>query len=315
MPVTEQSTFIDSLMSQIMDGANIPKYQVERAVSPILGVFIEPLMSAALNADVVMLAPEFPIRKEGSGDRDGISQRTTPNTSTNIDWLMFNKTHNELVLLELKTTDTTFSLDQVAIYARLKKDIEEHSAAFLLDDLESIRRSSSERGKYDHVQNKLLTALGDAASVFGHCRSAKIVYLAPEVSKPSEFDLWLTFSKLPEEIATPHPEEWSAVRGCLSTLDNLSRKQRNQQPDTVDRKNFNKKSNINDIKSLCQTHGNGIIIGFSGGLKALRAEDMNTLEQRQYKWDYTSTGTGMKDLKNWISGEDFLSAVMTRSDR
>ena len=39
--MNERTTFIRQLMSHILEGVRIPKLQVERAVGPVLGFFLE----------------------------------------------------------------------------------------------------------------------------------------------------------------------------------------------------------------------------------------------------------------------------------
>lgn len=318
---SQADSFIDALMEQIMEGVRIPKYQVERALSPILGVFIESIMSAWLRADVIMLAPEFPIRKESSGSEVQASDGQSSNTSTNIDWLMFDKTHNALVILELKTTDTTFRQAQLDIYTKLQQAIERLSGAFLLTDLQKIRTASAEHGKYEYVKNKLEQMFaGQAVSVLSQCRSAKVVYLAPSVSKPREFadgDLpdhheWISFSELPENISTAFPEVWSVVRARLLTLDAMTRRQRNSKEGPIERGNFAGKVTIDDIQRLCERQGDEVVVGFDGGLKALLASDSASLRQRWFKWDHVNAAHASKDLRNWIPGSEFLRALRQR---
>lgn len=319
---SQSDSFIDALMEQIMDGVHIPKYQVERALSPILGVFIESIMSAWLKADVIVLAPEFPIRKEGSGSEAQASDDESPNTSTNIDWLMFDKTHNALIILELKTTDTTFRQAQFNIYSKLQQAIERLSGAFLLTGLQRIREASAEHGKYEHVAQKLEQMFGgQALSVLSQCRSAKVVYLAPSVSKPSEFadghlpdhHEWISFSQLPEKISTAFPEVWSVVRVRLMTLDAMTRRHRNHKDGQTERMNFAGKVTFDDIQKLCEHQGDEIVVGFDGGLRALLASDSTLLKQRWFKWDHVNSAHASKDLRNWIRGSEFLRALRQRT--
>ncbi len=83
--------FVTELMKHIMEGVNIPKVQIERVVGPILGMFIkEVLPNINDSGDEVSVYPEFPFKKANN------------NQSTNIDWLMYNKTKNELIFFRVK---------------------------------------------------------------------------------------------------------------------------------------------------------------------------------------------------------------------
>src|SRR4051794_2891225 len=104
------ATFTETLMDQILESAMIPKVQVERAVGPLLSIFLAPVLSATLRADpalsgeLTLLCPEFPLKK------DGVNQ------STNIDWLLLNPARRQLLFVELKTADTSLDAAQSAIY-------------------------------------------------------------------------------------------------------------------------------------------------------------------------------------------------------
>ena len=146
---TPQIQFFADLMQHLMAGTMIPKVQVERSLGPIIGFFLADALSANLQEDIVMLCPEFPIRKEGN------------NQSTNIDWLMFSRTKQDLLLDELKTTDTSFAAWQASIYEDLQNKIAStQSAVFLAEDLEDIADESLERGKYLNVQKMTASGLG-----------------------------------------------------------------------------------------------------------------------------------------------------------
>ena len=153
-----ETEFFEALMAQLMQGSMIPKVQVERSIGPILGFFLAEALSAALDEDLVSLCPEFPIRKMRL-DESGNNQ------STNIDWLMFSRSKNDLLLVELKTTDTSFREEQSDIYRRLQDTIaERNSAAFLIEELQSIASASQETGKY-----KTVTAMLNRPGFLGGC--------------------------------------------------------------------------------------------------------------------------------------------------
>ncbi len=71
----------------------------ERAIGPILGMSITEVLPS--DDRLAMICAEFPLRKRST---------TGPDTyqSTNIDWLLYSNKLDQLVFVELKTTDTTF---------------------------------------------------------------------------------------------------------------------------------------------------------------------------------------------------------------
>jgi hypothetical protein len=73
--------------------------------------------------------------------------------------------------------------------------------------------------------------------------------------------------------------------------------------------NYEAKVNFTTMIELCHKHGDAIIIGFSGGVSEFLSRSNSSLLQRMYKWDWVSSGTGYKDLKNWISGSNLLEII------
>ena len=91
----------------------VPKVQVERAVGPILGLFIPEVFSEQhWGKHLILLGEEFPLRKPPV---DGIPSFQ----STNIDWLLYNMGDGELVFVELKMAETSFDDSQARTYLRV----------------------------------------------------------------------------------------------------------------------------------------------------------------------------------------------------
>ena len=107
-----REVFIEQLMAHITRLTMIPKVQVERAIGPILGLFIAELLSTKWSKRVEMICEEFPLRKV-----NGILTYQ----STNIDWLLYNRSDDQLVFLELKTAYTSFDPVQKDIYLEVVK--------------------------------------------------------------------------------------------------------------------------------------------------------------------------------------------------
>ena len=77
-------------------------------------------------------------------------------------------------------------------------------------------------------------------------------------------------------------------------------------------KNYFDISNFHDIKILCEKKGEQIMVGFSGGKKALINTDTNSLATRKFKWDFVKSSLGKKQKTNWISGDIFLELVRNK---
>lgn len=70
---------------------------------------------------------------------------------------------------------------------------------------------------------------------------------------------------------------------------------------------------LSEIVGVCRTHGSSVMVGFEGGRSALRRATMGYLTGRPwYKWDWCDRPIGVKDMSNWIAGDEFLD-VATKS--
>ena len=157
-------------MTQLVEnGRRTPKVQVERSIGPILGFFLEKAISDLLGREVMTLAPEFPLKK------------AEDNQSTNIDWLMYDKTRNELLLVELKTENTSFRKEQLTTYLRLVTN--EAPWEGIKRDLCRIGKASKSRKKYENTWKEL----GTKTENFPQIESAvlNVIYLAPESTRGS----------------------------------------------------------------------------------------------------------------------------------
>ncbi len=306
-------SFFEQLMNHIMEGVRIPKVQIERVVGPILGMFIDEVVSTTLkeeellSGEYVTLCPEFPLRKTSNED--------DPNHSTNIDWLMYNKTKKELVFFELKTTDTTFKREQLETYRNLQSTIKEKGAYFLISNAETISSKSNENGKYRNIFSKLATSLPNYRTLLEECRTSRIFYLAPEVLRVNiegalgTENRFFSFQDLSPKISSSLNENWQILREKLISLDSDTRNIRNGTAKTVKVRNYKFKVDYKSIITQCEINGDLIRIGFDGGVKALKSSSFSDLQSRKdYKYDDSECKQG-KDLKNWILGTRFLEIV------
>ena len=311
------SAFFADLMASIMGGTMIPKVQIERIVGPILGFFLPQLLSEMWKQTIVMMSPEFPIRKARLDAESGLVQHD--NQSTNIDWLMFNHTTNELLLVELKTTDTTYRAQQSEVYRNVQKAIEQRqSSGFLVEELRAIQQASQESGKYRNVHVLLARALGVAEDQvlprLGQCAAARIVYIAPCISKPADWvedsrNPWLSFSDLPNQLMEhPHGAFWPILRQELVALDTLSRRERNGLSAITDSgRNYEGLLRGRDeLLAHCRLHGSAILVGWMNWRANLPTLTSAQFDARTYKWDWAVNGKGAKLEKNWIAGDVLL---------
>lgn len=224
--------FFENLMAHVMQGAMIPKVQIERSLGPILGFFIEDVITKHAvcagpsgSGNVITLCPEFPIKKQDS------------NQSTNVDWLMYDLQANALIFLELKTTDTTFDEDQAQIYVELRQKIHAQGASFLITDLELISQNSAEKGKYRQIKKWIEALTRQHRIDLAECRKTKIVYLVPDslltrAANKKYFDGQqsvdvVTLGELSKIVPDAYADEWRVLAKHLDYLDQDSLKRRN----------------------------------------------------------------------------------------
>lgn len=162
--------FWGALLNHIIeDGRRTPKVQVERSIGPILGFFLEKAISDLLGREVITLAPEFPLKKAEDYQ------------STNIDWLLYDKTRNELLMVELKTENTSFCVEQLTTYLRLA--INDAPWERMKHDLCRIGKASKSRKKYENTWREL----GEKIENYPKIESAvlNVLYLAPKSTRKS----------------------------------------------------------------------------------------------------------------------------------
>jgi len=205
-----ENLFLSEYFERLVNYNKIPKLQIERAISPFLGIFIEELITnflkdnPKLSGKVEMILPEFPLKKEN-------------NQSTNIDWLLINREKGVLLFVELKTAASSYKPEQLDTYQAIQKNIWNKTAGFLYEDIIQIRNNSNEPNKYNYV----LDELKPFTEYLNTIRDVVVIYIVPTKTKNqlSQAEV-LTFSELPKELPTKYPVEWIQVRDFLISIDN-----------------------------------------------------------------------------------------------
>ncbi|MBV5328998.1 MAG: hypothetical protein JZU65_15450 [Chlorobium sp.] len=156
---------INKLLERIIEYNDLPKFQVERAISPILSFYIGRILSKN-NEELELVSPEYPLKNDN-------------NQSTNIDYLIINKTKNCILLVELKTNfraSTKSVLEHQSKYEEIIEKIYKNTAAFLVEDIEKIYSGTNEKEKYHYLKEQ-------AKRVNKDIRHGEIVYLVPKTIK------------------------------------------------------------------------------------------------------------------------------------
>lgn len=311
--VNTGEAFWKALLEHIVEkGRRTPKSQVERAIGPILGFFLDKAISDLLNSEVITLAAEFPLKKKGS------------NLSTNVDWLMYDTKNNELLLVELKTDLESFRGDQFARYL----EFIDSDAPWkeLMDGFNEILLASKS-WKYACVKTELLAKTESSqneSSLKIEDATAKLVYLVPDACVKNS-----KFAKLELEHRDKvmlFPFEALRMRNdgtdgvdfapyqemlyqALHRLDVACEESlKGPRGSSVYQENLS----LKDVLVKCgETNADHpIIVGFMGGEGKLKQESLTHLEQRSFKWDWGGDkGASGKDRRNWVRADVFIDIV------
>jgi len=307
------NSFLVALLENICESRKIPKVQVERAISPFLDIFIEDALRLVFKNDknysgkIFKICPEFPLMKI-----DETKQ------STNIDWLMVNSDRNEILFVELKTSDSSVSgsfkrskpkeMPQFDKYQEKSNRIHLEGGGLLIDELFEIAKASKQPKKYAFI----IEMISKYEAMIRSCNSAKIIYIVPKTSKSialSYVEKVLTFSDFPAEIAGDYSKEWRIVQKYLRKFDELPE----PDVDLISRKESTHRPmgyvKFDQLIQICKTDGDKIIISFTGGEKAFANKSLKELKNRRhYKWDDVDN-IKFWIRKNWIRGDRVLEIL------
>lgn len=194
---------IARLMSLMQDFRQFPKYQLERRLDIFIALFLPEFLSATFGgAPVEIVAPEFPLKKDGS------------KASVNADYLLYRGGDKPAwIILELKTCEGSLGASQCEKYlAAARKGM-----SGLLEEIREIKGGSGEASKYEYLIGKF-----SAPDRLEH--PIEVVYLSPcaQESLGGEFAgmlgaeaiRWITLA----EFCSWEPRESGELWGELKRL-------------------------------------------------------------------------------------------------
>lgn len=149
---------IARLIGLMQDFRQFPKYQLERRLDIFIALFLPEFLSATFGgAPVELVAPEFPLKKDGS------------KASVNADYLLYRGGDKPAwIILELKTCEGSLGASQCEKYlAAARKGMRG-----LLEEIREIKNGSGEASKYEYL-------LGKFSSPERLEHPVEIVYLSP----------------------------------------------------------------------------------------------------------------------------------------
>lgn len=199
-----KNEFLNKLLLEFEELNKVPKFQIERAISPLLGIFIIDIINKVFNANCSIAIPEFPIKKP------------IGNQSTNIDWLLIDKEAEKIFLIELKTGKYSFDEEQLKIYLKIKNELP-GSISLLFSNVEKIKDFSNRPDKYETLINYLEDELGLIRSF----EKLDIVYIIPSSleNKLSQDIKRITFQNLPDITPLDFTTEWQQLKKFLIKID------------------------------------------------------------------------------------------------
>lgn len=181
---------IKGLLERIVEYNDLPKFQVERALSPIISFYIADMISKIKSGDEIdLIVPEFPLKKEN-------------NQSTNIDYLMVNKSKNRLILVELKTNfraNEKDVLEHQSNYEYVLHKLKENKALDLIKDIVKINEKTKEKDKYKYL-------IEQTEKIDPEICSGEIIYIVPKRIKDKimgeklENTSIVSFAELPSSL-------------------------------------------------------------------------------------------------------------------
>ncbi|RYE58575.1 MAG: hypothetical protein EOP48_03235 [Sphingobacteriales bacterium] len=100
------NSFLESIFKLLSANLQYPYYQGERRIDIFINFFLEDIIRQNTHfTDAEYLVPEFPLKKNDTSDH-----------AAHIDYLMFSKKENTVLLVELKTDNSSISESQIDFY-------------------------------------------------------------------------------------------------------------------------------------------------------------------------------------------------------
>jgi hypothetical protein len=198
-PASEYEAFLLAVFEQLADYKKFPKYQLERRVDGFIGAFLCDILREKLGWETEIVAPEFPIKKEGN------------NQSTNIDYLVYRTAKGSIgaawILVELKTETESLGPEQLSVYESVRQKMQMRE---LMSDVETIKKATKKKAKYETLLAQFKGRDLDAP--------VEVLFLVPaqdELLKPGPGFSVLTFSDLDELELPRYADVWRSFRDIM----------------------------------------------------------------------------------------------------
>lgn len=198
-------SFIESYIDLLIENSAIPKFQSERAISSLIELYISKIIRFLTKKEYEFITIELPLPIDGT------------NQSTNIDYMLYNKNENCVLVVELKTErqgNDHHLVQQLINYQVFKNDKE--ISLKILGICDNKKRKRAHLKKYENQKNRIKKILKSNPEW-------QIMYICPDYMinndlikmETSHIDYKIGFSQLLEiEI----DNEWDVVKKYLRHL-------------------------------------------------------------------------------------------------
>lgn len=194
------TVFLESVFKLLSTNLQYPYYQGERRIDVFINFFIEDIIRQhTVFKDAEYLVPEFPLKKNDLTDH-----------AAHIDYLMFSKAHATVLLIELKTDDSSYLDDQIMFYLK-------HPHFSALYQKYSTIKMKGFRDKKDALNKRMEVITNEDFSNY----KIAVIVLKPSINnkdqlKKDEFKDRLHFIQLASlDIKTDHQNEWELFKNNI----------------------------------------------------------------------------------------------------
>lgn len=165
--MTEQTSAagepVERVLKQLNEWRHLPAYALERRVDVFIGMFLSEILKSKKglipDGSELEVIPEFPLHKKECEILDPKGKPSKGNHSVKVDFAVFCKEENKLILVELKTDakSTSNSKNQLSNMhaAKTKTKTKEFPTRAIIQGVIEAAKNSPEKRKYAHLICKL----------------------------------------------------------------------------------------------------------------------------------------------------------------
>lgn len=207
--------YIGAIFDRLDDWRHLPKFRLEPHADVFFSLYLSDILSSELSVAIEGIIPEFPIWK-------GIGKPNYPYADCcNVDYLAKVKDAREVILVELKTDDSSTRDEQDAYLEAARQA----GMAKLLDGIRRTYEKTAAKKKYSYLLCKLqemgfITLEGKAFRTTETQYGIRVVYIMP--NDPEGLDYVISFERVAQIVERRKDEfsmrfarslrEWAGVK-------------------------------------------------------------------------------------------------------